>query len=47
VIRVVARDGTRYSYIVWMDAETKPADACGSARRDGETLEQFRVISLP
>ena len=23
VIRVVARDGTRYSYIVWMDIESK------------------------
>jgi len=23
VIRVVARDGTRYSYIVWMDTESK------------------------
>ncbi|MCT4701542.1 sigma-E factor regulatory protein RseB [Enterobacteriaceae bacterium H20N1] len=46
VIRVVARDGTRYSYIVWMDAETKLPLRVDLLDRDGETLEQFRVISF-
>ena len=46
VLRVVARDGTRYSYIVWMDAETKLPMRVDLLDRDGETLEQFRVISF-
>lgn len=46
VLRVVARDGTRYSYIVWLDAETKLPMRVDLLDRDGETLEQFRVISF-
>jgi sigma-E factor negative regulatory protein RseB len=46
VIRVVARDGTRYSYIVWMDAETRLPMRVDLLDRDGETLEQFRVIAF-
>nr|WP_318384681.1 sigma-E factor regulatory protein RseB [uncultured Enterobacter sp.] len=46
VIRVVARDGTRYSYIVWLDAETKLPMRVDLLDRDGETLEQFRVIAF-
>ncbi|XTZ39402.1 sigma-E factor regulatory protein RseB [Salmonella enterica] len=46
VIRVVARDGTRYSYIVWMDAETHLPMRVDLLDRDGETLEQFRVIAF-
>ena len=45
VIRVVARDGTRYSYIVWMDTESKLPMRVDLLDRDGETLEQFRVGS--
>ena len=46
VIRVVARDGTRYSYIVWLDSETKLPMRVDLLDRDGETLEQFRVIAF-
>ena len=46
VIRIVARDGTRYSYIVWIDEETKLPLRADLLDRDGETLEQFRVISF-
>jgi len=46
VLRVVARDGTRYSYIVWIDSETKLPLRVDLLDRDGETLEQFRVISF-
>lgn len=46
VIRVVARDGTRYSYIVWMDIESKLPMRVDLLDRDGETLEQFRVIAF-
>lgn len=46
VIRIVARDGTRYSYIVWLDNETKLPLRIDLLDRDGETLEQYRVISF-
>jgi len=46
VLRIVARDGTRYSYIVWVDTETKLPLRVDLLDRDGETLEQFRVISF-
>ncbi|PLL70448.1 sigma-E factor regulatory protein RseB, partial [Klebsiella pneumoniae] len=46
VIRVVARDGTRYSFIAWLDAETKLPLRVDLLDRDGETLEQFRVVSF-
>lgn len=46
VIRVVARDGARYSYIVWMDAQTRLPLRVDLLDRDGETLEQFRVIAF-
>ena len=46
VIRVVARDGTRYSYIVWLDSETKLPLRVDLLDRDGETLEQFRVVAF-
>ena len=46
VLRVVARDGSRYSYIVWMDEDTKLPLRVDLLDRDGETLEQYRVISF-
>lgn len=46
VLRIVARDGTRYSYIVWLDTETKLPLRVDLLDRDGETLEQFRVVSF-
>lgn len=46
VIRVVAKDGTRYSYIIWLDETTKLPMRIDLLDRDGETLEQFRVISM-
>lgn len=46
VVRVVARDGTRYSYTVWMDTESKLPLRVDLLDRDGETLEQFRVIAF-
>ncbi|CNF18594.1 sigma-E factor regulatory protein RseB [Yersinia nurmii] len=46
VIRVVAKDGTRYSYIIWLDEATKLPMRIDLLDRDGETLEQFRVVSM-
>ncbi|AKJ41578.1 sigma-E factor regulatory protein RseB [Pragia fontium] len=46
VIRVVSRDGLRYSYIVWLDSETKLPLRADLLDRDGDTLEQFRVVAF-
>ncbi len=46
VIRVVSRDGTRFSYIIWIDEENKLPLRVDLLDKDGETLEQFRVISM-
>ncbi|SFN11203.1 sigma E regulatory protein, MucB/RseB [Izhakiella capsodis] len=46
VIRIVARDGTRYSFIVWIDTDTKLPLRVDMLDRSGETLEQYRVISF-
>ena len=46
VIRVVSRDGTRFSYVIWIDEQTKLPMRVDLLDRDGETLEQFRVISF-
>ena len=46
VIRVVSRDGTRFSYVIWVDEETKLPMRVDLLDRDGETLEQFRVIGF-
>ncbi|AXF75356.1 sigma-E factor regulatory protein RseB [Erwinia tracheiphila] len=46
IIRVVPRDGTRYSFIVWLDSDTRLPLRIDLLDRDGETLEQYRVISF-
>lgn len=46
VVRVVSRDGTRFSYVIWVDEDTKLPLRIDLLDRDGETLEQFRVISF-
>ncbi|MGO2924290.1 MAG: sigma-E factor regulatory protein RseB, partial [Hafnia paralvei] len=46
VIRIVSRDGLRFSYIVWIDESSKLPLRVDLLDRDGETLEQFRVISF-
>lgn len=46
VLRIVARDGTRYNYIVWIDSESKLLLRADLLDRDGEALEQFRVVTV-
>lgn len=46
VVRIVPRDGSRYSYVVWIDSSTKLPLRADLLDRNGETLEQFRVISF-
>ncbi len=45
VLRVVPKDGLRYSYVVWVDEKNKLPLRADLIDRDGEVLEQFRTIS--
>ncbi|WP_153446296.1 sigma-E factor regulatory protein RseB [Vibrio algicola] len=45
VIRVVPKDGLRYSYVVWIDERTKLPLRADLVERNGEVLEQYRTIS--
>lgn len=45
VVRIVPRDDFRYSYVVWLDEESKLLLRADLLDRDGETLEQYRVVS--
>ncbi|MDA0149700.1 sigma-E factor regulatory protein RseB [Vibrio sp. LaRot3] len=45
VIRVVPKDGLRYSYILWVDEKTHLPLRADLVDRDGEVLEQYRTIS--
>lgn len=46
VLRVVSHDGSRYSYVVWIDVDSKLPLRIDLLDREGETLEQYRVISF-
>ncbi|GAB2636633.1 sigma-E factor regulatory protein RseB [Vibrio panuliri] len=45
VLRVVPKDGLRYSYILWVDEKTKLPLRADLIDRDGEVLEQYRTIA--
>ncbi len=45
VLRVVPKDGLRYSYILWIDENSKLPLRADLIDRDGEILEQYRTIS--
>ncbi|MGX9418495.1 sigma-E factor regulatory protein RseB [Vibrio sp. WJH972] len=45
VIRVVPKDGLRYSYVLWVSEHNKLPLRADLVDRDGEVLEQFRAIS--
>lgn len=45
VIRIVPKDGLRYSYVMWIDEQSKLPLRADLVDRDGEVLEQFRTIS--
>ncbi|KEY57071.1 sigma-E factor regulatory protein RseB [Serratia sp. DD3] len=46
VFRIVARDGSRFSYVIWIDTENRLPLRVDLLDRDGEMLEQYRVISV-
>ncbi|NLS12846.1 sigma-E factor regulatory protein RseB [Vibrio sp. SM6] len=45
VLRIVPKDGLRYSYIVWIDEGSKLPLRADLVDRDGEVLEQYRTVS--
>ncbi len=45
VLRVVPKDGLRYSYVLWVDEKTKLPLRADLLDRDGEILEQYRTVS--
>ncbi|MGF1910573.1 sigma-E factor regulatory protein RseB [Vibrio kasasachensis] len=45
VIRIVPKDGLRYSYILWVDEKSKLPLRADLIDRDGEVLEQYRAIA--
>ena len=46
VLRVVTKDGLRYSYVVWVDEKSHLPLRADLLDRDGEVLEQYRTISF-
>lgn len=45
VLRIVPKDGLRYSYVLWVDEKSKLPLRADLIDRDGEILEQYRTIS--
>lgn len=45
VLRVVPKDGLRYSYMLWIDEHSLLPLRADLVDRDGEVLEQYRTIS--
>jgi sigma-E factor negative regulatory protein RseB len=45
VVRVVPKDGQRYSYLMWVDERSKLPLRADLVDRDGEVLEQYRAVS--
>ncbi len=46
VLRLVPKDGLRYSYVVWVDEKSHLPLRADLLDRDGEVLEQYRTISF-
>ncbi|MGF1763116.1 sigma-E factor regulatory protein RseB [Aliivibrio kagoshimensis] len=45
VVRIVPKDGLRYSYLVWIDQRSNLPLRTDLIDRDGEVIEQYKVIS--
>ncbi|ELE8121335.1 sigma-E factor regulatory protein RseB [Vibrio fluvialis] len=45
VLRIVPKDGLRYSYVLWVDEHSNLPLRADLVDRDGEVLEQYRTIS--
>lgn len=46
VIRIVSKDGSRYSYAVWLDSKTSLPLRADLLAQNGEVIEQFQVIDF-
>ncbi|CZF83701.1 Sigma-E factor regulatory protein RseB precursor [Grimontia celer] len=46
VVRVSPKDGARYSYVLWIDQNTKLLTRADLLDRDGDPIEQYRALSL-
>lgn len=46
VVRVSPKDGQRYSYVLWIDQKSKLLVRADLLDRDGDPIEQYRVLSL-
>lgn len=46
VVRVSPKDGARYSYVLWIDEQTKLLVRADLLDRDGDPIEQYRALSL-
>lgn len=46
VVRITPKDGARYSYVLWVDDNTKLPVRADLLDRDGDPLEQYRALSL-
>ncbi|QIR05418.1 sigma-E factor regulatory protein RseB [Salinivibrio costicola] len=46
VVRITPKDGERYSYLLWIDEESKLPVRADLLDRDGDPLEQYRALSL-
>lgn len=46
VVRISAKDGQRYAYVVWIDQKNKLLVRADLLDRDGEPIEQYRALSI-
>ncbi|KXF80165.1 sigma-E factor regulatory protein RseB [Enterovibrio coralii] len=46
VVRVSPKDGERYSYVLWIDQDTKLLVRADLLGRDGDPIEQYRALSV-
>ena len=46
VVRIVSKDGSRFSYAVWLDSTTSLPLRADLLTQEGETIEQFQVIDF-
>ncbi|MDD1791891.1 sigma-E factor regulatory protein RseB [Enterovibrio sp. ZSDZ42] len=46
VVRVSPKDGERYSYVLWIDQNSKLLVRADLLDRDGDPIEQYRALSL-
>ncbi|MBT0728162.1 sigma-E factor regulatory protein RseB [Rosenbergiella australiborealis] len=46
VVRIVSKDGSRFSYAVWLDSDSGLPLRADLLSQEGETIEQFQVVDF-